>query len=283
VKKSKQKTKFHRKKRKVNGKLMIAASAFLFSGLMVLGSTYAWFVSEDDRTNHFVGTRLSAEIVEDFEPNFEWSFGTKVKKVVQVKNTGDVPAFIRLKLYEYLLLFQVDVTDQTGNGNLAVSTNAVQPTVNQANVQTWTAAAKAGGTYHYKNNYYIAKQAVMPKDAADSYKWQDSQREKTALHWLSLNFPANIYTTKPASSTKNYWLYQDGYFYYSELLQPNEMTEPLLQSVHLRLDAPNKFKGALYKLEPVMDAHDATNVLLSSWNIQSPSPAYELYSGRLID
>ncbi|MTD38397.1 hypothetical protein GIX45_07125 [Erwinia sp. CPCC 100877] len=283
MKKSKKKTKFHRKKSKVSNKLLIAVSAFLFSGLMVLGSTYAWFVSEDDRTNHFVGSRLSAEIVEDFEPNFEWSLGTKVKKVVQVKNTGDVPAFIRLRLYEYLLLFKIDVTDQTGNGNLAVSASEIQPLVKQENPQTWTAAANAGGTYQYKNNYYIAKQAVVPKNEADSYKWQDSQREQSALHWLSLNFPANIYTKKPTGATKNYWLYQDGYFYYSELLQPNEMTEPLLQSVHLRLDAPNKFKGALYKLEPVMDAHDATRVLLSSWNIQSSSPAYELYSGQLID
>ncbi|MFD2308246.1 BsaA family SipW-dependent biofilm matrix protein [Enterococcus termitis] len=279
----KQKNSTRRKKVKIPAKLIITVCAFLFSSLMVLGSTYAWFVSEDEETNHFVGARLAAEIVEEFEPNFEWQSGATVKKVVQVKNTGNVPAFVRISLYEYLLMFKIDVSDQTGNGNLAVAPNAVQPVVDRENPAGWSSAAQSGGTYFYDGRYYIAKNTVVPSSQADMYKFKDSQRDQTDLGWFQLNFPLSVYDYLPAKGTKNFWLYQEGYFYYSELLQPNELTDPVISSVSLNQSAPNKVKGALYKLEPVMDAHDATQMLLSNWAIDPSSSAYNLYRDKLSD
>ena len=280
---AKKKKNTRRKKFKLHAKLIIAVCAFLFSGLMVLGSTYAWFVSEDEENNHFVGARLSAEIVEDFVPNFEWQSGMTVKKVVRVKNTGNMPAFVRISLYEYLLMFKIDVADQTGNGNLALSPNAVQPIAEIEHPKNWANAAAGGGTYLYDGHYYIAKNAVISANAADRYKFKDAARNATDLKWFKVNFPTNIYESLPASGTQNYWLYQDGYFYYSELLEPNDLTTPIVESVSLDQSAPNKFKGALYKLEPVMDAHDATQILLSNWEIAPSSPAANLYKDRLSD
>lgn len=270
---------------KVNTKWIIAVSTFLFSGLMVLGSTYAWFVSEDSELNHFVGSRLSAEIIEEFEPNFEWQPGLATKKVIQVKNTGNIPAFVRISLYEYLLTFKIDITDQTGNGNLAIASQEVLPTVDQKNTASWQPAVNVGGTYLYEGQHLIAEKAIVPNvlTGTEMYKFKESAREKTDLRWFQLNFPDNVYDVAPAKGTKNYWFYQDGYFYYSELLEPNEISAPVMNSVHLSPSAPNRFKGSLYQLNPMMDAHDTTKGLLSSWNIGNSGDLYNMYHGRLND
>ncbi|WP_086315594.1 hypothetical protein A5821_003094 [Enterococcus sp. 7F3_DIV0205] len=274
-----------KKKAQVNTKLIIALCTFLFSGLMVLGSTYAWFVSEDSEVNHFVGSRLSAEITEEFEPEFEWQPAITTKKVIQVKNTGNIPTFVRISLYEYLLTFKIDTTDQTGNGNLAVSPQEILPLVDKSNTETWQPAANAGGTYLHDGKNLISEKAIVPNmlTGTEMYKFKDSNREKTELRWFQLLFPDNVYNSAPPTGTKDYWLYKNGYFYYSELLQPSEISTPVMKSVRLSASAPNKFKSALYQLNPVMDAHDGTKGLLSSWNIGSSGELYDLYHDRLSD
>lgn len=279
------KKKWTKRKKSFHFKFMVAAITFLFSGLMVLGNTYAWFVSEDAKVNQFIGSRLSAEIVEEFEGNEVWQPGLSTKKVIQVKNIGDVPAFVRLSLYEYLLTFKVDLTDQTGNGNLALSMHEKMPTVAFEKADTWIAAASSGGTYTREGRHYIAQKATVPNVASgtEMYKYKDSLREQTDLKWFKLVFPANVYVSAPPLGTKEYWLYSDGYFYYSELLQPNAISQPVLSSVNLKENAPNKMKGALYHLNPQMDAHDSTNSLLSAWGIASPGDLYNLFHDKLSD
>ncbi|WP_207695708.1 hypothetical protein DOK67_0001594 [Enterococcus sp. DIV0212c] len=274
-----------RKKIKVINKLIVAISAFLFSGLMVLRSTYAWFVSESNETNHFVGSRLSAEIMEEFEPVTQWQPGTTAIKIIKIKNTGNIPAFVRISLYEYLLTFKVDTTDQTGNGNLATSPTEIHPIVDQKKTDTWQAAVTAGGTYLNEGNYFIANKAIVPNHLTglEMYKFKDANREKTDLRWFQPIFPANVYDSAPQKETKNYWLYQDGYFYYSELLSPGELSQSVVTNVTLSERAPNKFKGALYQLNPSMDAHDATAALVSAWNLGDSSNVYNMYHDRLSD
>lgn len=274
-----------KKQAKVNTKLIIAGCTFLFSGLMVLGSTYAWFVSEDSKVNHFVGTRLSAEIVEVFDPEFEWQPGLTTTKIIQVKNTGNIPAFVRISLYEYLLTFKIDTTDQTGNGNLAISPKEVSSTVDRQNTESWQPATKAGGTYLHEGKNLIAEKAIVPSllTGTDMYTFKENGREKTDLRWFQLTFSDNVYNASPKVGTKEYWLYKDGYFYYSELLQPSEISTAVMKNVRLSSNAPNKFKGALYQLNPIMDAHDSTKGLLSTWNIGTSGEIYDLYHERLSD
>lgn len=59
------------------------------------------------------------------------------------------------------------------------------------------------------------------------------------------------------------------------------MSKPILESVILSKSAPNKVKGALYQLNPIMDAHDATKALLDAWEIDSNRMLQELYDSRL--
>ncbi|WP_086349755.1 BsaA family SipW-dependent biofilm matrix protein [Candidatus Enterococcus clewellii] len=264
-------------------KLPILLLVFFFSSLMVLGSTYAWFTSQDEKENNFVGTRLAAEIDEDFEANYQWQPGLTTQKVVRVKNTGDVPALIRVSFYEYLLLFEIDTTDQTGNGNLKLSPTEITPSVNSKNVETWEAAAQAGGTYSYDGKFYLAKEAVVPdrSTGTDMFKFQDTNRGNGPFKWFDLDIPSHVYTSTPAAGTKDYWLYSDGYFYYSELVAPRESTTPILNSILLNPSAPNKYKGALYQFNPVMDAHDATEVILTAWSLPQSGIIHEMYRDYL--
>ncbi|WP_321385848.1 BsaA family SipW-dependent biofilm matrix protein [uncultured Enterococcus sp.] len=266
-----------------SNKLPILLLVSFFSSLMVLGSTYAWFTSQDEKENNFVGTRLAAEIDEDFEANYQWQPGLKTQKVVRVKNTGNVPALIRVAFYEYLLLFEIDVTDQTGNGNLKLSASEITPSVNSKNVATWKPAALAGGTYKYDEKYYIAKEAVVPdrSTGTEMFKFQDAGRGNGPFKWFDLDIPGHVYTSAPPAGTTDYWLYSDGYFYYSELVDPGQSTQPVLNSITLNASAPNKYKGALYQFNPVMDAHDATEVILDAWDLPQLGAVHEMYRDYL--
>lgn len=264
----------------ISKKMPILLFTLLFSSLMILGSTYAWFTSEDTKKNEFVGGRLAAEIVEEFEANYQWQPAMTTVKKISVENTGDIPAFVRLSLYEYLLLFKVDTTDQTGNGNLVRNQVAKDPVVDGNKIETWQKAAEKGGTYESENTFFLAKKAVIPK-LDEPYIYQDSERDRSLFKWFQLEFREPIYTSLPPPGTKKYWLYQEGYFYYSELLEPKETSEYLLKNVHLSQSAPNSYKGVLYQLNPTMDAHDATSLLFSAWKIPKDSQAYQLFFEKI--
>lgn len=265
-------------------RLIIAICITILFGLVVLKSTYAWFVSENTAVNKFNGTRLSTEIVEEFEPIVQWETGMNAKKVIQVKNTGEVPAFIRISLYEYLLWFEIDYTDQTGNGHLAIASERVAPEVIQQDPKTWQPVAAVGGTFFYQGEYFIAKQAIIPDTqlGKDRYIWSEEARKKTDFRWFQLRFSTDVYKEAPIGK-KDYWLYQDGYFYYSECLQPGEVSSPVLKNVSLSKRTPNKYKGVLYQLTPIMDAHDTSKMLLDAWSIGTDGQIYELYKDLLTD
>lgn len=266
-------------------KKIYTVCAILFSSVMVLGSTFAWYTSKDEKNNHFDGSadkkEMGIEITEKFDSPSMWSPGTSTEKKVQVENNGNVPTFVRLSLYEYLMTFKVDMNDQTGNGNLMTVDSERKPIVDPSNPENWEEVAQKGGTYLYNEKYYVASNATIPADDNDCYHYKDPNRINSELKWFDLHFSKNLQESQPTVPTKNYWLYQNGYFYYSELLLPNEKTSALLESVSLDAKAPNRLKGAVYLLKPKADAHDESKDLFSSWNLDKGSPAYKLYEGKV--
>ncbi len=78
----------------LNGRLtaMVIATVMLLA--LAIGGTVAWLTSSTGPvTNTFTPSHVSCEVTEDFN-------GT-VKSNVNVKNTSDIPAFIRVKLVTY--------------------------------------------------------------------------------------------------------------------------------------------------------------------------------------
>lgn len=260
-------------------KLFLTVFAFLFFCYSVLGSTYAWFTSEDRVENHFQGTRLSAEVVHHFSPNLEWAPGMNVYNRISIKNTGEVPALVRVSLYEFLLAFQIDTT----TGNLARVSQPQNPVVEKHEPNTWQQAANQKGTYASNGTFYIAEKAIVPdlSNHADKLMYNDSAREQSALRWFQLGFSTTLSEQYQGKNAAPYWLYYDGYFYYSVLLYPNELSEPLLTDITLSSSTPNAFKKVLYQLRPEMEAHDATKIIFQSWQIDTKSPVYALLEEQL--
>lgn len=62
------------------------------------GITYAYLTANRTLVNDFTVGENTVEIVEKFEPPSELKPGVDFDKVVQVKNTGTIPCFVRVKV-----------------------------------------------------------------------------------------------------------------------------------------------------------------------------------------
>ena len=284
----------HLRKVFLKSKGLFALFSLALSLLLIIGSTYAWVTSEDQRVNRAATNtkRISARIDEDFQQVFHWTPGTTKQKALRVVNDGEIPAFVRVSLHEFFLQFETDVTDNqkdnpavtNGNGNLVPykTLDASAKYVQVKDTTTW----ETGRYYEVSaSNYYKVHQAIVnPLDnPAKAYIYKDINRT-LPLRAIHLNFQSGKVfdqSTPPTGGDSKYWYYEKGYFYYSEILQPNERTPDLLENVTLDPAYTNQYKGALYKLVPKMDARDLSKGLLSDWDIASSDFVYSLYQPLL--
>lgn len=273
----------------------IACFSIVLSLLLVVGSTYAWLTDSDQRINRAAENtgKLSAILVEDFERVYHWAPGTTKEKKVRVKNVGEMPAIVRVSFTEAFLGFDVDKTDNhrenstlvNGNGNLKLHEfdSQTDTLVDEKDLTTW----EIGHVYEFDSGkYYIAN----AKEPEQPYQYKGTRADLLAA--FQLNFQtAKVFDT-PADTVgqTDYWYYEDGYFYYSEVLQAEDdpttpqtenLTTDLLESIRLDAHYGNQYKGALYKLIPQMDAHDIGETLINDWSIQTSSHVYDMYQGKL--
>lgn len=274
----KKKSVYSSKVGKTSSRKKINRLAFLiftvaFSCVMVLGSTYAWFTSEDVVTNEFEGTRLAAEIQENFIPNHTWSPGTDTRKEVWVKNTGDTAAFIRVSMDEFLLSFEMEIekkNGEEGTGNvLTIEPKPITTTIDANDPQTW----KVNNFYHKKSSDdYYKSVSTAPSDLSTTGKGYRvgvpsdmAKRKNSDLKYTTLNFGKVL--PAPSSSDSQYWLYgNDGYFYYSERVEPAQSTTWLLASTSLSRSVPNRLKDSLYQIDIKMDAQQSIKETFSDWS-----------------
>ncbi len=270
----------------VRSKGLFACFSLVLSLLLIIGSTYAWITSDDERVNRSEATRkqLSARIDEDFDRVFHWAPGTTQTKSIRVKNDGEMPVLVRVKLEESFVSFEVDKTDnhredvnpennRHGNANLKVydSPSSITP-IDVKKIDTWT----VGNTYEVSaNKHYKATMTVR-----DQLYVYGSPRT-APLSEIVLNFTPNrvIDDSDAIGGKSEYWFYEDGYFYYSEILDPGEQTQALLASVTLGAKYSNEYKGALYKLVPEMDAHDISKTFVDDWAIDGKE-VKKVYEGN---
>ncbi len=91
----------HGKTRKVKKRPFIKKAAVVCAVLVlavagVTGGTAAWLFTQTDQVvNTFDPSHVSCEVEETFNPN------TGIKENVQVKNTSDISAYIRVRLVSY--------------------------------------------------------------------------------------------------------------------------------------------------------------------------------------
>lgn len=77
-------------KRKKDKRRRVLAASCLLAALIVAGSTFAWFTSQDEVVNKLSATNnYGVTAVEDFTPPSNWITGQTVDKDVRVTNTGN--------------------------------------------------------------------------------------------------------------------------------------------------------------------------------------------------
>ena len=91
---------------KRNRKSVLIASCVL-AGLIVAGSTFAWFTSRDEVVNKIsASNEYNVVAQEDFTPPDNWIPGQTVKKEAGAVNTGNVPAFVKATVSGNIVLTQ---------------------------------------------------------------------------------------------------------------------------------------------------------------------------------
>lgn len=266
-------------------KPFLAIFSIILSLLLVVGSTYSWITYSDEKINPSKPNtkRLSAVIDETFTPNLQWIPGSMIEKKLSVRNDGQIPAIVRISLYECLTQFELDMEDATANGNPKILSNSSGSDIKMEDISTWA----KGSTYKLASGKYYKASEVYKADKKNpntAYVYK-GDRVVEGLKYLTIQFnESDIYDidNKPTSGIRNYWYYSSGYFYYSEVLQPKEQTKLLIQNVLLDKKLPNKYKGSLYQLIPVMDAHDITKSLMKDWNITSSSYVGTMYHEKIL-
>lgn len=210
----------------------IAIASIIVAGMIVAGSTFAWFTSKDEVTNRLTAhADYGVSIVEDFTPPEDWTPGQEINKDVSAVNTGNVDAYVRLAILNDLQLNVKGAgADVASNANALPSYPTGEKgfvelnfTAKDATAQTGDANAaekvanevstlQAGGTL-----VWTPDGAVKPTDAqnvsagddvssaADDYDGADQFKpNKTGLYL----FKRTVYEGDNSNQTK-----YSGYFY----------------------------------------------------------------------
>ena len=122
------------KKKKNARERRVLVGAVVVAGVMVAGSTFAWFTSKDEVTNRLTASAdYGVSVVEDFAPPKDLTPGQEVEKDVAVVNTGNIDAFVKVALKNELTLTTLEgkgiTTTAPGTGltgwtiNLPTGTN----------------------------------------------------------------------------------------------------------------------------------------------------------------
>lgn len=238
--------------------------ASFFIGVMlvlIIGSSFAWSSYSSWVKNHMqskTGT-LEIKVIEDFEPDSIFDAGKPVTKKVNVRNVSDESAIVRVEFDESVATFKLD----EATGMLQKTEKGAKDTVvSKSDVSTW----KKGNIYLgqlEKENYYT----IDNSEINYQYKFQEQNKRPDLLKPYSLIFSNGLKAQPDTTIDKAYWIYKDGFFYYSKVLNANEMSEiNVLEAVNvLREYLTNDTKNKLYKIDVVAYGVKANLSSLEKW------------------
>ncbi len=124
-----------RKKEKKKSRLIVKALVLCASLILIVGTiggTLAWLTTDTEPViNTFSPSHVSCEVEEAFDSD------TGVKENVKIKNTSDIPAYIRVRLVGY---------SKDAEGNIVGGTGLPENLVNMEIPANWL---KIGEYYYY--------------------------------------------------------------------------------------------------------------------------------------
>lgn len=261
-----------RQTRRVQLKILLLS--VLLASVIVIGSTYAWVTWADTRINHVASGRVEIIVEGKQTPERLTPLNKESPKELTVRNEATMPAIVRVSLEEVLLTFAVDTTDQKGNGHLKEQTSAAANPIKVEDSGSW----QMGATLEQKEGgqvYVIGEQRV-------NYVWNPATpRPELLQQSVSVEMPHVVKPTDPIP-TGSYWLYYEGYFYYSEALEPGQSSAVLVSSTKLAPKAPNRVKGSLYELTGKGEGYSATlSSIIYGFQLPDSSPVYQRFKDKL--
>ena len=143
---------------------LVLVVSLLVMMLVVAGGTLAWLTANASVSNTFTPAHVSCEVVEKFENN--------IKSDVTVKNTSDVPAYLRVKLVTY----RVNDADQHIGGTAEIP-----------NFEPGEGWVKHGDYYYYTKP--VAPDQMPETDLADKMElrgtYQDADGGKQVIEVMA--------------------------------------------------------------------------------------------------
>lgn len=104
------------KKKKNSKQRRVLIASIILAGVITIGGTFAWFTSKDEVTNRLTASNnYGVSIVEDFTPPSNWVPGQEVDKAVRVTNTGNIDAFVKVSLSNFIDLTVSSVSSEKYN------------------------------------------------------------------------------------------------------------------------------------------------------------------------
>lgn len=162
------------------GRVAVAMLAVLLLAALSIGGTVAWLTSRTGAiANTFSPAHVSCEVTENFN-------GT-VKTQVNVKNTSDIPAFVRVKL----------VTYRTNDQGQHIGGVSELPAFTPG-----TGWVEHGGYYYY--THPVAPGASPAANLADSITLTASYADADGGH-QSMDVMAEAIQSVPAAAVKTAW------------------------------------------------------------------------------
>lgn len=139
-----------------------------------IGSTLAYFVSEEKKVNHFSIGSVEVDIQEDFPiEGSDWSSGQVIKKEVAIKNTGSTPVLVRAQLIPYWL--DGDVPFVAGDTSKIIFEYGALVTEENIGPESWILGSD--GFYYYtsvlpagKETPLLLKSVKLPEKLSSFYE-----------------------------------------------------------------------------------------------------------------
>lgn len=153
---------------KTNKKPLIALAVLAMVG--IVAGTIAYFTSTAEFPNVFRTKTYNTELTEEFKSPEDWTPGTTTKKLVEIKNTGNIPLVARVSYTELWEPIEgAPLSNTLEDGTPVVSLNGIDGT-------KWTLREETleDGT---KKNYYYYNDIIAPAEegkAPEAVKFMDS-------------------------------------------------------------------------------------------------------------
>ncbi|MDF9824914.1 alternate signal-mediated exported protein [Breznakia sp. PF5-3] len=292
---------------KKSKKSKITLGAGVLALVLVLSSTFLWFTAKDEIENIFNFDVFDVVITEKFNPEPVVP-GTEINKEVGVQNKGNADAAVRVKIKKELILMELDQAGNIEIGyNTSTTLGKDQIIVKMSdreiadlkasgyNDVTASVGAPSkvlvferkqsdlNGTGGEKVEYFAylndgTNRLVQYDPVAKTFKYayyvQDTTNAKLGFHGKTTTPDADFahagITLKFASTASTDWSLDPntGWYYYTKLLAGNETTTSLLEKVEFASSLGNEYKGAIFKVTPMLEAIQADQSALddNGWN-----------------